>query len=100
MGIGICLLVGTALLGQPPKDAKPVPAELRGVWRLDSAESEAGAVPLPESRPVERPTPMTLRIDENSIALSAEVQPFRHRIGPADSGHIDVNTRAAVFYRI
>src|SRR5262245_6648965 len=51
MTAGICLMLSASLLSQPPSDAKKVLAELHGVWRLDAADADSGAVRLPESRP-------------------------------------------------
>src|SRR5262245_15785153 len=51
MTAGICLVLGAALLGQPPADAKKVPAELRGAWRLDSVRTDAGDIMLSDPRP-------------------------------------------------
>jgi uncharacterized protein (TIGR03067 family) len=47
----ICLLLGAALVGQPPADAKKVAAELRGAWRLEAVRNAEGESMLPEPRP-------------------------------------------------
>ncbi|HKB06421.1 MAG TPA: G8 domain-containing protein [Gemmataceae bacterium] len=63
-----------------------------GAWRV-AAQHRAG-------RPAERPTPMVLKIDGNMMVPSAGGQPFRYRVGPAESGHIDLSLKVAVFYGI
>jgi hypothetical protein len=76
------------LPAKPGGDAK----ELLGAWRVE-AQYRAG-------RPIDRPSPMTLKIEGNVMILSSVVQPFRYRLGSPESGRIDLRTKAAVFYGI
>ena len=76
------------LPARPGGDAK----ELLGVWRVE-AQHRAG-------RPIERPSPMTLKIEGDVLVPSGGAQPLRYKLGSPESGHIDLSTKAAVFYGI
>ena len=83
---------------QTPKTTTPVlptkrggdPKGLLGVWRV-AVQHRAG-------RPAERSAQMKLTIGSKRMVPSSDIQQFAYTLGPADSGHINLNTKVAVFY--
>src|SRR5262249_32388882 len=83
----------------PRPTALPTPARpggdakgLLGQWRVE-AQQRAG-------RPTERPRDMPWVIDERPMPPTPGVQPIRYRLSSAESGQIDLSTKAAVYYGI
>jgi hypothetical protein len=73
-----------------PTKAGGDPKGLPGEWRVVS-QHRVG-------RPAEWPSQLTLKIDRGRLISSPGGVPYGYKLGPAESGQVDLSTKAAVFY--
>jgi uncharacterized protein (TIGR03067 family) len=96
-GVGLRAVVAHAEPPQPnalPKPTKPGgdAKGLIGRWRVE-VQQRAG-------RPIERPRAMSWAMDGDRIALIPGAMSLGYRLDPAESGHLTLNAKAAVYFGI